>query len=260
MDRKVLVACLILITVGVSGLFIGVAVQPEFASDRRVILLPFFSVCTAIIVSSLLIIIFDLYIRSEEKTKKNELVVKAITDSVQETILAGSIGFRGLHDGVPDSKIVNESSDAKFLDILNTYAPNLVSLRVAVERVFFNDGTVRLLVASADSPFVDLRLNRLHREKSEFIGNVETNISRLVQFWESTGRKGNLEIKRYDGSPGICYYATGSIAFVGTYLEGYDAINSPQLELDKRSWAYERYAQHFERVWNSSNSVELNHS
>ena len=141
--------------------------------------------------------------------------------------------------------------------MLNTYAPYVLTLRPAIEIVFENEGTVQFALASDKSPFVDMRLKGLHRARSEFEGSVATNISRLIQFWDASGRKGKLEIKLYSGSPGICYYATGKICFVGSYLESRDAINSPQIEFDKRSWAYERYMDHFEAIWEDADPFPI---
>lgn len=257
MDRRILVVCLIVIAAGLAGLFGGVALQPEFAADRRVILLPFFSVCTALITSSILIIIFDLYVRREDRARKDADTVKEISSTVQETLILGSVGIRGLHDGIQDHRLIEEAQDSQMLRVLNTYAPNVQTLRPAIERILENEGTVQFALASVKSPFVDMRLKGLHRARSEFEGSVATNISRLIQMWDASGRKGNLEIRSYGGSPGICYYATGKICFVGSYLEGRDAINSPQIELDKRSWAYERYKNHFEDVWRDAEPIMI---
>lgn len=203
-----------------------------------------------------MVLIFELYLKRETKRDFDFQIRSAIEESVSKTLKLKTIGVRAIHDdfSFPYPAFKKIAQDSNELFILQTYAPNILELRQMLYEVWSNGGIVRVIFVAPKSKFVELRFEDVPtKTKTDFISGINSNINRLEEFFSNRGhKKGKLEIRLYDGNPGIAIYATDKGMLTGNFLCGTDAINSPQLEITANSNIYKKYIDHFHKVWDKS--------
>lgn len=218
-----------------------------------------FSILSALMSTSLTILMFDVLLRREASDELQEIVIDAVESSVKSSLKLKKFGVNEIHQSFDKNVFHRAAIGSSEIFVLQTYVPNMASLRRTIIDVLKSGGKVRFLILDPDSNFVDIRTRETpsnHEHVDDFKGEIKSTITRFKGFSGVAG-SGSAEIRIYDRSPGVCIYGTGRNMLVSPFLSNLDAAAAPQIELDSSSESYNLFLDHFNFIWNSAKKLEL---
>lgn len=158
---------------------------------------------------------------------------------------------------------------AEDIGILNTWMPNLDELVPSLKVALARNATVRILLLFPGSDVAQLRDEALRRtlpndERGGYVqesvaGGVRRNFAFLEGLAEGIVRHGNgkLEVRVYNSLPSISIYRADEHYFVGLFLHGKLAIQSPQIEIDGTNTVLGKHVQEeFETLWAAGQPID----
>jgi hypothetical protein len=152
---------------------------------------------------------------------------------------------------------VNSGEHIGLLGIIMTNFNNR-AMQNAIEEKLRAGCTVKLLLLSPDSKFVELRAKEENRDHEEWRGELiavnrshRNFISRLPE-----DARRNIELGHYDAAPTFSVHIIGKTMLVGFYLRESQGAYLPYIELDvKERGMYEPFLRHFESMWKSREEI-----
>jgi hypothetical protein len=165
-------------------------------------------------------------------------------------IFFSEIGLNYIYENFPrdafgkaiDNLIDSDNSEHKQVDILQTFAPNLIDYFEHLTRCLQNGVQVRILLAWPYSEAAKLREEVLRRYANSSFGDeinirdcVIANLETLEKIIGVSGTSNLIEIKLYDTLPSLAIYRAGRYMLAAPFLHGSLAINTFQLELTLNS-------------------------
>lgn len=126
----------------------------------------------------------------------------------------------------------------KQVDILQTFAPNLIDYSEHLIQCIQNNVQIRILLAWPYSEAAKLREDVLRRYANSSIGDeinirdcVIANLETLEKIIRVSDNPKLLDIKLYDTLPSLAIYRAGNYMLAAPFLHGSLAINTFQFEL-----------------------------
>ena len=221
-----------------------------------------FSVLSAFMSTSLAVLLFDVWLGGDIRQQRDEMTANSIGVAVRRAMGFRAHGVVGIHAAFNLEAFCSSAKKSQSIFILQTYAPNMQSIRPALLDVLDNGGEVRLALLNPESDFVAIRATetpKLHRNKSVEAfksGILYDCLSRFEQIAESK-KSGKALVGFYDRSPGVCIYATDEMMLVGPFLSNTDAVTSPMVEIKANTEAYKIFVDHFEIIWDGCEIKEI---
>lgn len=213
---------------------------------------PIMAVLSALLASSFAILLFEVVLKRDAEKDFQRLITETIESSVEENMGISASGLVAFQQELDNTKLAEAINNSRTVKILQTYAPNISSLRQAIVDAKKRRAKIQILLLDPESDFVPLRASEtpgLHENIDAMKMGVSSNLSRLKGFIEEQPKGTDIEVRLYAASPGVCIYSTDQRMWVGTYLRNTDAVSSPFIEILSGNWGYETYERHFEQVW-----------
>lgn len=245
--------CILLIGAAFTAIGLLHSSKPQPTEFVGIFKSPLISGLSAVIGASLVVLIFDLFVRRSLVEADKESLTKIITETLLHTLSTtqnlGELGVNAVHMKMQNREFVESCKGSSEILMLNTFIPNIRELREGIIDVLARGGTVRALVSHPENLFVEVRWPELHNSKDVFVSGIADTITKLRDYHEQSGHSGRVIIKQYERGPGVSLYATNDKAWVGSYLSKLDSMSTPFLELQSSSRVWSEYKRHFETVW-----------
>lgn len=250
---KTALVCILLITMAFATIAVLHSSPSQPPEIIGILKAPLISGFSAVIGASLVVLIFDLFIRRSLVEADKDSLKKITTETLQQTLKAsqnlGELGVNAVHRKMQNREFVDSCKGSSEILMLNTFIPNIRELREGIIDVLERGGTVRALVSHPENLFVDVRWPELHDSKDVFVSGIADTITKLRDYFEQSGSSGRVIVKQYKRGPGVSIYATNDKAWVGSYLSKLDSMSTPFMELQSSSRVWSEYQRHFETIW-----------
>jgi len=168
-----------------------------------------------------------------------------------------------------------EDNTNKQIDILQTYAPNLIHIKDELSEALKNGIKLRVLLVWPYSKIARLREDALklysannstieHQDLTELniVNSVINNIEIFEQILKNNHLSKFLEIRLYDTLPSMSIYRVENYLLNASFLHGRLAINTFWLELDLVSQSFLTYTiqNEFEQIWQMAKQITPSHN
>jgi len=236
---------------------IGAIVALHLAVDRNhVLFTPLNSILGGFAATFIVSIIYDRFVRGDGREDWLNMVTEAVDKVVSNRMKIHAAGLNAIHPKFNSEAFEDFASRAAKIMILQTYDPQLASLSTVILGALARDAVIQIALISPRSPFIDTRFPELHTSKEAYLGQIKDNVERIKKWAQQRKGRGKLEVRLYEGAPGICLYATDEVAFCGTYLTELDAIATPYFEIAAKSEWYKIYINHFNNIWERAQAAD----
>lgn len=221
-----------------------------------------FSIGSAFLSTCAVILIFDVWLGKEMRAKREKQASDAIGVSVRRAMGFRAHGVVGIHNGFNQDRFCDAAKTSKSIFILQTYAPNMQSIRDSMLDVLNRGGELKMAILDPESEFVKIRASEtpeLHEGDplTAFKSNILYDTTSRFKQVAKLKKAGTATLKYYDRSPGVCIYGTDSMMLVGPYLTNTDAVNAPMVEIEGNTEDYKKFLEHFNSVWDNAAIKEI---
>ena len=168
-------------------------------------------------------------------------------------------GVTRIEDKFPFEEFSRRVKVAHHIRILQTFAPNLLTLGDELQDALNSGAIVQLLLLNPYSSVTEIRTDALRSTADSSApfnakNEINRNLAQLRHIHEKLDNKykDNLKVRVYDSLPSICMYEADSFLIAGYFLHGKLATNSPQIIIDNSSTdnsIYNKFNQEFRMLW-----------
>lgn len=148
--------------------------------------------------------------------------------------------------------------EARRIQILNTFIPNLADLADDLVIALGKDADIEILVLHPKCEEVKYRAETLRRDLSWVEDQIYETLNTLHRavLLQAINRH-RLKVRIYKSWPPFAMYATDKEMMVGYYWAGELAIRKPQLILPRKHECFPTFQEQFREIWRRNDSSDL---
>lgn len=256
---RLIIFCLIAILLSCIAIFTVFWMIPPGSNYFEIVTMPGTAILSSILASSIVVIVIDVIVRKGGEEEISKLFEKSASRAILRLLKLGDSGVQAVYDRFYNEEFIRETTSENDIVILQTYAPNMSTIQMAIHQALDGGRRVRVALIHNESKFADIRWVDTDDSREGFIGGVNKCVSVLEGIKSENVNGKHLEIKLYDGAPGVCIYGVeGKSIMVGAFLSGRDSVSSPFVKLSYESTGYKSFIAHFNKIWEGATSINDN--
>jgi hypothetical protein len=213
-----------------------------------------------LIALSLLHIIYEHFLRQEQKADVTESMRAVMKEAFQGAEGLQKYGVVRIHERLPIAEIQQLfSAERERIRILTTWIHEYNAISPALREAVHNGTTFEILMLKPESVFARQRGLDLGYEEGHGQASVQTILRELRRDFASPELKARVHVRFYDCLPSFAVHMAGETAIVSACFPHYTlGTQVLQLEVRGMNTPYGRVvAQEFEHLWKQGEAVEL---
>jgi hypothetical protein len=209
---------------------------------------------------SLLHIIFEHFLRQEQKADVTESMRTVMKEAFQGAEGLQKFGVVRIHERLPIHEIQQLfGAERGRIRILTTWIHEYNAISPALREAVRNGALFEILMLKPESAFARQRGLDLGYEEGHGQASVQTILRELRRDFASPELKARVQLRFYDCLPSVAVHMAGETAIVSACFPHYTlGTQVLQLEVKGSNTLYGQFVtQEFEHLWNQAQAVEL---